>query len=95
MGRRGDDLLVAYKDMDKLRSLVHKGFCNSSKRLFTASSSHARNMCQLAMPLNGLSVKEIQHHFHCSMRLSEYQFLFKVAKSVLRKNRHMGSRGRS
>ena len=36
MGRRGNDLLVAYKDMDKLRCLIDIGFSNSSKSLFTS-----------------------------------------------------------
>ena len=36
MGRRGDNLFTAYKDMDKFRSLINIGFCNSSKRLFAS-----------------------------------------------------------
>ena len=36
MGRRSNDLLAAYEDMDKVRGLVHIGFCNSSKRLFAS-----------------------------------------------------------
>ena len=34
MGRRGDDLLTANEDMDKLRSLFYIGFCYPAQGFF-------------------------------------------------------------